>query len=177
VLYRHLLGYMPAPVARSAFTLLDGRAAKLVRRYGLKFDDLLHGLEPLKERIAGKLVPADLDAALTGAQAAVSSELDRLRGVLAAFDVTLAQALDKSRAKILYQLSKIQRKTAREALRRDARASQEAEYLSNLVSPHKHLQERFYTILPFLAQHGLELLDRLYEAVNLDCPDHIVLTV
>jgi bacillithiol biosynthesis cysteine-adding enzyme BshC len=177
VLYQHLLGYMPVPLARSAFTLLDGRAAKLIRRYGLAFADFHHGLQPLKERIARKLVPADLEAALHGAQAAVSSELDRLRGVLAGFDATLAQALDKSRAKILYQLAKIERKTAREALRRNARAAEEAEYLSNLIAPHKHLQERFYTILPFLAQHGWELLDTLYEAVNLDCPDHLVLTV
>lgn len=177
VLYQHLLGHMPVPQARSAFTLLDARAAKLIRRYGLRFADLLHGVEPLKERIAQKLVPAELDAALNSAQTAISSELDHLRGVLAGFDATLAQALDKSRAKMLYQLAKIQRKTAREALRRNARAAEEAEYLCNLVSPHKHLQERFYTILPFLAQHGLGLLDRLYEAVNLDCPDHLVLTV
>jgi hypothetical protein len=43
--------------------------------------------------------------------------------------------------------------------------------------PHKHLQERFYSILPFLAKHGPELIDRVYEHVKLDCPDHILLTV
>lgn len=177
VLYRRLLGHMPVVLARSAFTLLDARAAKLIRRYGLEFADFLHGLETLKERVAARLVPAQLDAALRTTQAAVAAELDRLRAVLAGFDPTLAQALDKSRAKMHYQLTKIQRKTAREALRRDARAAAEAEFLCNAVCPHKHLQERFYTILPFLAQHGLELLERLYEAVNPDCPDHVLLTV
>jgi len=62
-------------------------------------------------------------------------------------------------------------------LRRDARASEEARYLSALLYPHRHMQERFYSILPFLAQHGLDLVDRLYEVVQVDCPDHRVVTL
>ena len=93
------------------------------------------------------------------------------------FDPTLAEALDRSRAKILYQLSKIERKAAREALRRDQRAARETSHVFNLLYPHKHLQERFYTILPFLARHGLDLIGRVYENVRLDSADHRVLAV
>ena len=50
-------------------------------------------------------------------------------------------------------------------------------YLYNLVMPHKHLQERFYSILPFLASQGPDLIDRIYENVHLDCNDHILLTI
>ena len=78
---------------------------------------------------------------------------------------------------MLHQLSKIHAKVAREILRRDQRSREEAAYLYNTVYPHKHLQERFYSILPFLARHGFELIDQLYEAVKLDCPDHILLKV
>jgi hypothetical protein len=49
--------------------------------------------------------------------------------------------------------------------------------MSGLVFPEKHLQERFYSILPFVARHGLGLMDTLYANVNLDCPDHKVLVV
>lgn len=66
---------------------------------------------------------------------------------------------------------------ARETLRRDARAGADALWLSGLIFPEKHLQERLYSILPFLARHGLDLADRLYENVHLECPDHIVVTV
>ena len=47
--------------------------------------------------------------------------------------------------------------------------------MSGLIFPEKHLQERLYSILPFVAKHGLGLVDTLYEHVNLDCPDHKVL--
>jgi hypothetical protein len=50
--------------------------------------------------------------------------------------------------------------------------------MSGLIFPDKHLQERYYSILPFLARHGVsELMDTLYEHVRLECPDHQVLVV
>ena len=78
---------------------------------------------------------------------------------------------------MVYQLEKARRKTAREILRRDGRAVSDAKHLSGLLFPQRHLQERFYSILPFLAKHGPDLVDRLQESVMLGCPDHRVLTV
>lgn len=177
VLYRELLGRMPVMLARNGFTLLDGRAQKLMARYNLGLPCFFHGEECLREKIAKKLVPERILAEFTEIEKATATSLDRLRADLTAFDPTLASAMDKSRSKILYQLSKIERKAARESLRRDERASEESRFLSGLIYPEKHLQERFYSILPFLAKHGLGLLDTLYEAVNLECPDHKILPV
>ena len=55
---------------------------------------------------------------------------------------------------------------------RDARVAADAAYLSGLVFPQRHLQERLYSILPFLAKHGTGLIDDLYGCLNLDCADH-----
>ncbi|HTC32921.1 MAG TPA: bacillithiol biosynthesis BshC, partial [Bryobacteraceae bacterium] len=97
---------------------------------------------------------------------------------LVEFDSTLAAAAGKSRSKILHQLSKIERKTARETLNRNERAGADAAYVSGLIFPDKHLQERYYSILPFLARHGVsDLMDTLYKHVQLECPDHQVLVV
>ena len=122
-------------------------------------------------------MPATLVREFDETQKAMSESLGRLSDDLVSFDGSLAAAADKSRTKMLYQLSKIERKTAREALRRNQRAVEEASYMSGLVFPEKHLQERLYSILPFVAKHGLELMDTLYEHVHLDCPDHKVLVV
>ncbi len=175
VAYRTLLGHMPVIVPRSAFTTLDARAAKLLKRYRLRLDSFFHGVEPVQDRISRSLVPPSLQELLRKTAQSVTAQIDALRAQLAAFDPTLAAATETSRSKILYQLAKIERKVRREALRRDQRAAADALYLSHLIFPYKHLQERFYTILPFLARHGLDFIDRLYENVHLDCPDHVVL--
>lgn len=177
VLYDELLGRMPVPHARSGFTLLDQHSAKAMRRYGLELRDLFHSRETVRELIARVLIPADLSHEFERVKQSTAQSLDRLGADLTQFDPTLAAALEKSAAKILYQLSKIECKAARETLRRDDRAEQDARSLSGLVYPEKHLQERFYSILPFLAKHGLPLLDTLYDNVHPDCPDHKILIV
>jgi uncharacterized protein YllA (UPF0747 family) len=107
----------------------------------------------------------------------VARQLERLQTELVAFDSTLAAATGKSRAKILYQMEKLGKKTARETLRRDERALADTRHLAAMLYPHRHPQERFYSILPFLAQHGLDLIDRLSDAVEPMCPDHRVYTI
>ena len=177
VAYEHLLGRMPVMVSRGGFTLIDSRAAKLMQRYSLKVTDLLHGEDPVRARIAQQLIPEALGREFASVRNATSEALERMQADLASFDGTLADAAAKSRAKMLYQLSKIESKVARETLRRDERASGDAAYLSGLVYPEKHLQERLYSILPFLAKHGFELIDTLAGQIRLECPDHCVLTV
>ena len=177
VIYDRLLGRMPVAVSRASFTLLDARAAKLLARYGLALTDTLVPEDSLKERIAHALIPDTVASLFEETSAEVTRRLDRLGEGLEKFDPTLAASSSKSRAKVLYQFEKLRKKTERETLRRDARASEESRYLSALLYPHRHMQERFYSILPFLAQHGLDLVDRLYEVVRVDCPDHRVVTL
>jgi len=177
VMYRVLLGRMPVAVHRAGFTLLDARGRKLMDRYHLCLSDFFHGEGALRERIAAALVPSGLAGVLDETRGAVNQAVQRLEGELAGFDPTLNAAVRKSYSKIAYQLSKIERKAGREILARDARASSEASYLSNLIYPQKHLQERLYSIIPFLAKHGPELIGQLAENVHLDCPDHQLLVV
>lgn len=178
VLYRELLGRMPVMVSRGGFTLLDARTAKLMERYGLTVPAFFHGEDGIREAIARKLVPPALTDEFGKVRRTVSQSVERLRGELTGFDPTLAAAVDKSSAKILYQLSKIERKAAHETLKRDKRAGDDAGYMSGLIFPDKHLQERYYSILPFLARNGVsDLMDTLYEHVRLECPDHQVLVV
>jgi bacillithiol biosynthesis cysteine-adding enzyme BshC len=172
VIYRRLLGRMPVPFPRSGFTLLDARCRKLMERYRLCLTDFFHGEEKLRERMAERLVPPTLSARLDETKAAVESAVGRLHAELEVFDPTLAAAAERSRRKMLYQVAKTERKIGREMLARNERAGSDAAYLYGLVYPERHLQERIYTILPFLARHGLDLPERLYEAVRLDCPEH-----
>ena len=172
VIYRTLMGRMPAALPRSGFTLLDEGSNKLLTRYSLSLADFFHGEEVLRERMATKLVPPSLNAALRTTAASVDDSLARLHREIAAFDPTLASALERSSRKIRYQLAKMERKTGRETLRRDARATRDAASLYGLIYPERHLQERLYSILPFLAVHGTDLTSRLYDIVDLSCPDH-----
>jgi bacillithiol biosynthesis cysteine-adding enzyme BshC len=177
VIYREVLGRMPVVLPRAGFTLVDSRSAKLMKRYGLELRHLFEGDEAVRDRIASVLLPPAVAAAIREAKAATHTALEGLSRTLASFDSTLDAALSKSRGKIGHQLTKIERKVHREAVRRDQRASDDAGYLMSLLYPEKHLQERLYSIVPFLARHGLDLVDRVYESIDESCPDHRLLIV
>ena len=173
-LYEKLLGRMPVIYPRNSFTLLDARASKLLVRYGLRVPDLLDHHENVKGVLAAKLVPPALSEQIKAAQTSASQALAQLQGGLLQFDPTLEAAARKSTAKITYQFAKLERKIARETMRRDEHATKDAQYLVNLIYPQRHLQERFYSILPFLAKHGLDLPQQLLAQIQLSCPDHML---
>jgi len=177
VLYRSILGRMPVALPRSGFTIFDAHSQKLMDRYGLTIQSFFHGEEALRERIAARLVPPALNHAMEEAAATVERAIEHLGRDLVTFDPTLSQALERSGKKIQYQIAKIGRKTGREALRRDARAAQEAASLYGLIFPEHNLQERVYSILPFLAKHGLDLVSHIYEAIQLECTDHRLMVI
>ncbi len=177
VLYENLLGRMPVIFPRNSFTLLNSRATKLLERYGLRTLDVIDHKERVASRIAARLVPDRLSDEFASVRSTVCSSLASLQSDLKDFDPTLDAAAKKSASKILYQIDKLSRKTARERLRRDERVKQDSAYLMNLIFPRRHLQERFYSIVPFLAQHGLDLPQRLMQETQLGCPDHMIRTV
>ena len=177
VIYDRLLGRMPVVMSRTSFTLLEPRTEKLLTRYRLALTDTFVDPEHLTERIARSLVPDSVERAFADAHDGLTHNIDCLHRELERFDHTLAASLAKAKAKMQYQLDKTRRKIERETMRRDDRAAAESRYLSGLLFPHRHLQERFYSILPFLAEHGLDLIGRLYDAAQIDCPDHHVLTI
>jgi uncharacterized protein YllA (UPF0747 family) len=74
-------------------------------------------------------------------------------------------------------MDKMARKAGREAMRREERAARDADSLYGLIYPERHLQERLYSILPIVARHGLDLIPAIYEAIELDCPDHRLMVV
>lgn len=177
VIYQKLLGRMPVMFPRNSFTLLDSRAEKLTRRFGISATDLFTHPDKLRSKIASQLVPAGLAGEFSVLESSLAKSLESLERNLHSFDPTLEAAAKKSGSKMLYQLQRLADKTARETLRRDERSVWAANYLIDLVYPQRHLQERFYSIVPFLAKYGLDLPRRLFEMTQLGCPDHMLRTI
>jgi len=172
VIYREILGRQPIAVHRSGFTLMNEHDRKTMDRYLLNLPDFFHGEDALRERAARTLADPRITARVAEARESVLEAIEGIAPAIERFDPSLAKALGKSRRKIAYQFEKMDRKVAREALRRNQRAAADVAALSGLIYPRRHLQERLYSFVPLLAKHGLNLAGRLYDGMSLDCPDH-----
>lgn len=172
VVYQKLLGRVTPVLPRFSATLVEPRAASLLRRYDLKLTDVFHGPEHLRELLAERTLPADLKAAFQSTTESLAACLARIEGALGRLDPTLVDAARRAGSKMRYQLDRLEGKAARAELMRSEVLDRHAGLLSNVLFPHKNLQEREIAGVSFLARHGMELLDRLYEAANGACPDH-----
>ncbi len=175
VVYEELLGRVTAVVPRLSATLVEPRVKRLLDGYRLTLPDTFHGVEPLRERLARHSLPPDLELRFDSASAALKQSLDSVTGGLAEFDPTLAQAADRARAKMNYQLERLRGRAARAQLRRSQLLGLHAEEIAASLYPNKGLQERTIGGVSFLARYGTSLLLRLYDAAALDCPGHQII--
>jgi bacillithiol biosynthesis cysteine-adding enzyme BshC len=170
VVYKHVLGRMPVILSRPDFTLVDIKAAKLLRAYKLNVEDIWAGSQEVRRRMERASVPKDISRDFDRNLKQLMKMLDQLHGQLKKLDPTLQGAVETARKKIEYQIDKLRRKTGRA---QDAQATLIAVYetfLEQLLYPHKVLQSRELCLLPFLARWGpggLTELQKLCGSKNL----------
>jgi bacillithiol biosynthesis cysteine-adding enzyme BshC len=170
VVYQHLLGRMPVILSRPDFTLVDIKAAKLLRAYNLKVEDIWAGSQEVRRRMERASVPKSVALDFDRNHKQVMKMMDQLHDQLKKLDPTLQGAVETARKKIEYQIDKLRRKTGRA---QDAKATLLAVYenfLEQLLYPHKVLQSRELCLLPFLARRGpagLTELQKLCGSKNL----------
>jgi bacillithiol biosynthesis cysteine-adding enzyme BshC len=166
VIYRHLLGRMPVMLPRAGFTLVDAKAAKLLRRYGLTVEDVWGGSQSLRHRMEGASVPKGLSRAFERDRKAIQKVLTQLGKRIAKLDPTLKGTVERAKQRIEYHLEKLRRKAGKAEDQKTGLISAHEQYLESLLYPHKALQSRELCLLPFLARWGASGLSELQKLAS-----------
>jgi bacillithiol biosynthesis cysteine-adding enzyme BshC len=169
VVYRQLLGRMPAILPRAGFTLIETQIARLLKKYRLTISDVLRGRQHLRRTMEQQSVPKGLARRFAENEKTLRRVLKGLQAPLRKLDKTLLGALESSERKMLYQLTKLQGKAGRAENLRTGVLDKHERMLLDSLDPQHGLQERSLCLLPFLAAHGRELLDEL-ERRSIACP-------
>ena len=175
--YEALLGRITPIVPRFSATLIEPKPQSLLERYGLGLPDLFRGPESVREVVARRALPQDLQAAFERADSAVKQALASIHEPLARLDKTLVDAASNASAKMLHQLEQLRSRAARAELRQSEVLNRHADLLCGALYPDKILQEREIPGIYFLSRYGTELLHGLYDAIHTDCLDHQVITL
>src|SRR5229473_5671524 len=154
VVYRHLLGRMPVMLPRAGFTLVDAKANKLLRKYGLTVEDVWSGSQDLRHRMERQSVTGSLAKNFDRNQKQIAKMLAQLGKQIENLDPTLKGTVEKSRKRIEFHIEKLRRKAGRAQDQKSGLIAAHKQYLESLLDPHKGLQERDLCLLPFLARWG-----------------------
>src|SRR6266478_3088072 len=154
VVYQDLLGRMPVMLPRAGFTLVDAKANKLLRRYGLSVEDVLAGSQELRHKMEGKSLPDSLAKKFDRDQKQIAKMLAELGKQIGKLDPTLKGTVERARKRIEYHIEKLRRKAGRAQDQKSGLIGEHERYLESLIYPHKSLQSRELCLLPFLARWG-----------------------
>lgn len=177
VVYEKLLGRVTPVLPRFSATLLEPKAERILKRYHLSLPELFHGPEKVREAIAARSLPPDLQTRFSEAYASVEQSMAALRESIAKLDSTLIEATNHTRTSMWYKINRLHRQAVRAELLRNEVITRHADALCNALFPHKVLQEREVAGVSFVARHGLGLLANLYNAMHTDCHDHQVIAL
>jgi bacillithiol biosynthesis cysteine-adding enzyme BshC len=162
----------PVVLSRASLTLVEKRHAKTLSKYGLKFSDLFAGPQELMAKVVEQSLDASTAAVFEETEQVIEAQLEKLRASLVAVDPTLAEALKGGREKIVYQLGNLRTRFINNRAKRDEALHSQIERAVTALYPNRGLQEREINVAYFLARYGYELLDRLYDEVDVESRDH-----
>ncbi len=177
VVYEKLLGRVTPILPRFSATLVEAKAERILTRYQLALPDVFHGPEEVREAIAARSLPSDLQARFSEAYASAEQSMAAVREAIGRLDSTLVQAADRARMSMWNQINRLHRRASRAELLRNEVITRHADALSHALFPHKALQEREVAGVSFVARYGPDLLANLYETIRPDCHDHQVIEV
>jgi bacillithiol biosynthesis cysteine-adding enzyme BshC len=177
VVYEKLLGRVTPILPRFSATLLEAKAERILTRYQLGLPEVLQGTEKVREAIAARSLPSDLQARFSEAYASAEQSMAAVREAIGKLDSTLIQAADRARMSMWNQINRLHRRASRAELLRNEVITRHADALIHALFPHKALQEREVAGVSFVARYGPELLANLYQMIRPDCHDHQVIAV
>jgi bacillithiol biosynthesis cysteine-adding enzyme BshC len=167
----------PVALPRASFTLIEKRHAKTMSKYDIKFTDLFAGFEEVMKMVVERSLDQNTATVFDEIEKVFDDQLDKLNASLTAVDSTLADALKGGREKILYQLHNLRTRFVHNRGKRDETTRQQIERLFAALYPNKNLQEREINVFYFLARYGYELIDRIYDEVEVGLHDHKLVSI
>jgi bacillithiol synthase len=167
----------PVALPRASFTLIEKRHAKTMSKYDIKFTDLFAGFEEVMKMVVERSLDQNIATVFDETEKVFDDQLDKLNASLTALDSTLADALKGGREKILYQLHNLRTRFVHNRGKRDETTRQQIERLFAALYPNKNLQEREINVFYFLARYGYELIDRIYDEVEVGVRDHKLVNI
>ncbi|MBA2606567.1 MAG: bacillithiol biosynthesis cysteine-adding enzyme BshC, partial [Acidobacteria bacterium] len=171
-----ILGRPQTPILhRASFTLIEPKHAKTLDKYDLELKDLFAGIENIMPQIVEKYLNIEMANVFAEVEEKINIQLNHLDRNLVELEPTLADNLANRRRKILYHISNLRKKFQHAQIKKDNVVQRQIEALFASLVPHKGLQERTLNIISFLNLYGLNLIDWVYDAIDLDDKEHRIL--
>lgn len=160
---------------RQSFTVIEASQRRSMEKLELTLADLFDGREAVTMRSAEKYLTPETPILFAEVEEKINIEMNRLDQAVSNIDSTLAANLATRRRKIVYHIAALREKTLRAHLRNDEIFRRRIDAVFSSVLPNDGLQERTVNVVTYLNRYGLNFIDWVYEAIDLDDKEHRII--
>jgi len=169
---------MPAIFPRQSMTLLEKKISHILEKYKLQIADFWSVPGNAADELVGRIVKREATDGLFAPVAAARDELGQrlaeLKTRATALDATLGGFIEKEQGKIFHQLETVEKKLLQAAKKQNETLTQQIAKAAHALYPHRHLQERELSFVPYLCKYGRGLIQKIYEQIDLTNFQHQV---
>ena len=171
-----VLGRPVTPIFhRQSFTIIESKQRRVFAKFGLDLAGLFDGKESTILKLAATSVSPDTDRVFAEVAERITAEMDRIDQAVSLIEPTLAANVARRRQKIAYHIAALRKKSLLAQVRNDEIASRQIDELFAALLPHGELQERTLNVFSFLNKYGLNFIDWIYDAIDLEDKDHRII--
>ena len=145
----------------AGFTMVDTKAQRLMKQYGIEVEDVWLGPQELRRRLSKASLPENIANLLDENAREIQLRLAQWSEAVSALDPTLKSAVETAQEKIGYQTEKLQEKIGRALDQKQHVLASHEEFLSNLLYPNKLLQSREISFLSLAARWGAQAFEEV----------------
>ena len=173
-----LCGVEPSIFPRMGITVVDRKAQRLLKKYGLEAGELMSA-DPIQavQSLLNQGETGEVLRTFDSVQQELRSQLASLKSHVNRSDPSMAEMVVRAEQRIIYHIEKLQRRFVANYRQRDEAVGRHLDYLQNRLCPQGRLQERVINFNQFLIQEGPAFINSVMEGGQPFCLSHQVFYV
>ncbi len=165
----------PFVYPRSSATILENNINSILGKYSLEPVDAFTDLKSLENRVIGNISDHSLDEMFAETENKISEAIDKLKENLFAIDKTISDSGSRYKEKIISDLQGLKEKAIQAQNKKHETTLRQIEKLSTNIYPDSNLQERELNFLYFAHKYGMDFLQRIFDALEINKFKHQII--
>jgi len=168
---------VPAPVIypRSSATLVEKNISSAIEKFDLTLNDIFADPEKLKNNIVSKMSEGSLEDMFSKSTYEMELIFDKLQEKLFDIDKTMSETGNKYKQNSLNSLNQLKGKAIDAQKKKYETTLRQIDKITVNIYPDKNLQEREINFLFFANKYGLDVINKIYEELEINVFEHQVI--
>ena len=165
----------PIVYPRSSASIVEKNISSAIQKFDLKINEIFADPEKIKEKIVSKMSDDMLAAVFDKSSYEIEIVYDKLKEKLFEIDKALSEAGNKYKQNSLNNLLQLKGKAIDAQKKKYEVTLRQIDKITMNLYPDQNLQEREVNFAYFANKYGIEILDKLFEELDINVFEHQII--